>query len=472
MKLFSQALEIRAIKTIAVSTNHSSDIVTDLKTDSKHYISSLVMSSVDDTYFQYPPCKAAYKRLKTIAVKKSKIIDFEDLVEDPALEEEFRDILKSGKAKRAKSKADAEHLIEQLNYYRKCRVIYNIVKTSTDKLKEDKIDVDSVLNDISAGILTARSKDITDAEVINFGKDDSAKGLFDQIFEDDSKALIKTNFKDFDDNAGGLPSDGVFLLAGTTSGGKSVLRMNLCKNFYLHSNLDTLTVSLEMNAKKESRRLLSALTGIDFKKFARGQITESEMKLAKQHWQEFRKHGIKNKCRYSIFCPTKGVSIQKLFTLIQPYGFKVIAIDYVSLLDGLDQDNQWRVLSEIVRQAKIFSQENNCLVIILVQLDLEDGKIRYSRGMVEHADVVWKWDYSKPEQRELHIIPMNVTKMRDGELVNFDLKEEFYVMRISDITEDNPKDKFGSKDNEEKSEGKKKKKDKSKEKGTDLQYEF
>ena len=65
----------------------------------------------------------------------------------------------------------------------------------------------------------------------------------------------------------------------------------------------------------------------------------------------------------------------------------MLGIDYVSLLDGVDEKDQWKALSAIVRQCKLFSAENHCLVIALDQLDSDDDRIRYSKGMLEHAYV-------------------------------------------------------------------------------------
>ena len=52
-------------------------------------------------------------------------------------------------------------------------------------------------------------------------------------------------------------------------------------------------------------------------------------------------------------------------------------------------------------------------------------------GLLEHADVAWIWNYSKPEQRETKVIPIQQKKVRDGELYNFDLQEEFEIMTVS-----------------------------------------
>jgi hypothetical protein len=125
------------------------------------------------------------------------------------------------------------------------------------------------------------------------------------------------------------------------------------------------------------------------------------------------------------------VTIDQLLMLVKPFGFQVIGIDYASLLDTSGEKDQWKALGEIARRAKIFATSNKCLVVLLCQLDSADDHIRYSQALLEHADVAWIWNYSKPEQRETKVIPIQQKKVRDGELYNFDLQEEFEIMTVS-----------------------------------------
>jgi hypothetical protein len=109
-------------------------------------------------------------------------------------------------------------------------------------------------------------------------------------------------------------------------------------------------------------------------------------------------------------------------------GSHVSIIDYVGLLEGVDPNNQAISLSEAVRAAKIHATNTGRLYVILVQLDTESGKVRYSRAMVEHCDVLITWSYVDSEVRALHNLPIAVEKARDGELFEFDLPEDFATM--------------------------------------------
>lgn len=430
MKLYSINLELRAIRSIAVGINNSEN----LDTTPKALVAAFLLSKLSESYFHYEPCKAAYNRVVSIASKRSRILSYSDLVEDPTLDEEFRDILKENIKKPIKDIEQAKNLYESLDSYRKTRELYSMSKTILDKLKEPKIDVSDLLNKVTNSVSSIRIDDHEDV-IFNLGKECNASDLIDKALSTEDDVLLKTGFKEFDDRNGGLPAEGVFLIAATTSGGKSALRMQLMLNLYLYSHLDVCSVSLEMNEKKEVRRLLSNLTGIEYAKFVQKRLSEEERSRCKKIWRKFIKFGAKHSCRYSLWCPTRGITSDQLFMLVKPYKFKVVAIDYPGLLEGMTDRDQWKAMSEVVRQAKIFSADNHCLVILLAQLDSEDDRIRYSKGMNEHTDASWIWNYSKQEQRDMHLLPIRQLKARDQELFPFDLKEEFHIMRVSNATE-------------------------------------
>lgn len=426
MKLYSQSLELKAIRSMAISHGDGSKVEVNKKT----LISSFLLASMDESFFHYEPCKAAFNRILTVSKKRSKIPSFTDLLEDPALNEEYRDILREYKKKPIKSDEQARELLDQMDAYRKTRHLYYMAKNVIDTLKEPEVDVDQLLDDTTDRLTQTRSRESVADLVLTVGADGNAEDLAEEAMSPEDEMLLKSGFSEFDARNGGLPSEGVMLLAATTSGGKSVTRMNLMKNIYKLNKVSVGTVSLEMNAKKETRRLLSNLTGIAFWKFNKKRLKPDEKDAARTAWKKFHKFGVKNGCGYSLLCPTRGLSIQQLLMLVKPYKWKAIAIDYISLLDGTDSQDQWKVLSAITRECKVFSAENKCLVILLAQLDSEDDRIRYSKGILEHADNAWIWNYTKQEQRDLKTLPIRQLKARDQELFGFDLKEHFEIMTV------------------------------------------
>ena len=424
MQLFTQEMELRCILTI-------------VDPEIPEAIRSSLLGKLETDFFHYPPAKAAYIRLANIAKKRAEIIEYDDLVEDPSIDEDFRDILKECELDTCSSKKAIVNMVKILTDYRKMRNMYNTCTKVLEAFKGEAVEPDELLDMMSTDIAKARRDLAQDQKILRMGKKSNAKSVVNSVLTRVHEALIKTGFKPYDDKNGGLPEEGVMILSATTSGGKSVSLMQLCKNIYEMSSKEhpnkIVRISLEMGEEQETRRLLSNLTGIPLWKFTRNKLSIQEKKKVKKAYNTFIKIGKKNGAQYDTLCPTRDMSIEEVFQMVKPFGYNIIGVDYISLLAGVDSDNQWRVLSAIARLAKVFSRENHCLVILLCQLDDETNKLRYSKGIKEHCDVMWSWNYSDPAKRETRVLPIKVDKARDAELFSFDMAEKFDIMTVANI---------------------------------------
>lgn len=416
-KLFSADLEVTAVRTMAVAKANP--------------LTGMLFSTLDESFFHYEPALAAYRRIAAIARKRGEVLDFADLLDDPSLDEEFRDLLRESATKRVKSTNGVNKLLDRLGAYRKLRVAYEITSQALNDLSQSRVDPDEILNGLADGLLRARAgKDRMDLMVRNVGHEANALDAMKTVLDSEMEYLYKTGFREYDDRNGGFPTEGVILLAGTTSGGKSVLLQNLLKQMYFLNKISVMNVSLEMQEHKLLNRHASMLTGIEVSKFIKKTATPEEKKAARIAWKKLHQFGEENECRYGYMCPTESVNMQQLLLTLKPQAYDVIGIDYAGLLDGMDADDQWRKLSAAIREAKIYSSANHCLIIVLAQLDGDTSKLRYSKGMLEHADGAWFWNYTKPEVRELRMLPIQQEKARDQELFPFELEEKFHVMQV------------------------------------------
>ncbi len=424
MQLYSQDSEMRCIFTLICG-----DIPVPIRTS--------ILGRINEECFHYPPAKNAYMRIQKLLKKKFEIIDYDDLVEDPVLDEDHRDVIRDAKDEYepCSSKKQIKTLLDTLEQYRKLRLFYYACKSSLESLQKESVDIDELMTDMGNKLAKAR-RTLSNTQKINrIGRKSNIGKLLDKALSKTESLLIKTGFSEYDTRNGGFPEEGVVLLAGSVSGGKSTMLLQLAKNIYLNATKSKpkkiVRVSLEMGDSQELDRLLSNISGIKFFKFKQNKLTIPEKQKVKKLMKTFNDVGKKTKSQFDFLCPTKGMTIEEVFQMIKPYGYNVVGLDYVSLLEGVDEDNQARMLSSILRQAKVYSRETASLVVILCQLDVDSNKVRYSRGMQEHADVVWKWNYSKPEQRELKIIPVDVDKARDAELFRFNLDDRFDVMTLN-----------------------------------------
>ncbi len=448
--LYDQDSEVRCIKTLTDESIPAG-------------VRSTLLGKLSKEHFHNAPTLEAFKRIDTLAKKRFEIVDFNSLAADPVIDEDLRDALKSQikKAKPCKNKKQIGNLLDVLERYRKIRAIYAIAQDSFAALDKPDIDVDSLLSDVTEAVSRANASLADDQFFLNFGTNDSSAQIVDNIINRTVEPRIKTGYVEYDKRNGGLPEHGVFIISATTSGGKSTVAMNLSVYLYRKSNKSVCRISLEMDEEQETRRLASHLTKIPFNKFKENKLTSGDKHKIKEAFRLFSEHGQKHGIVYTTISPTRAMSIDDVYRMIKPFSYQIVMIDYIGLLAGMDHESQWFKLSEVAAVSKRFSREGaKCLVVILAQLDDTTDKLRYSKGIKEHADTMWQWNYTKQEQRELRILPIRVEKDRDGEVFNFELAERYDIMTAENMPDAQVD--YSSEDDEEDAPSKKRKGDKSK----------
>lgn len=411
----SQTAEIRALLTV------TSKKVPEQKR-------SLWLGQLNADMFHTPVCKQAFERIAAVAKKRFKIITFKALLEDARFDEDMRDVLNRTKEKPCAKKSQWEDTLHTLEEFRKIRTVQDGVFAALEQFDGNKVDIDEVIEELTLSITRANSSKQDDVFLLNFGKNGNNDDIIDAICRNETAPRITTGYTEYDKKNGGFPDNGVIILAGTTSGGKSTIAMNICRHMYFENNLSTLRVTLEMQELQETQRLMSHLTGIPLKRFSQAKLTEEDKRKVRRAKKRMDDHGKKHGITYTTHSPRGPMTMDDCLRIAKPFGYKVIVIDYVGLLDDESGDDQWKSLMDAARVAKNFTRETGTLVILLAQLDDEKEKLRYSKGMKEHADVLWQWNYTRPEHREMRMIPVDVSKDRDGELMRFELAERFDIM--------------------------------------------
>lgn len=422
MELFSLSLEVKALKTV---TNP------DIKKAQR--ISMLGRLTPD--MFSSDVTKKAYKRLQKLLEARSMLLDWEDLLEDPNLNVDYRDELRASDESPARGMKGFERLVEPLIQYRKLRTIMQVGRSIAKDLdgNEEDFDVDTYLLQIADKLNQAKGGSVKERVHSFGGKNSNALKLAKRVLNAPTEVLHKTGYKAYDDKNAGLPTTGVFIMGASTSGGKSVTSMNLAHRMAMANGIHCLKITLEMTEEQEMNRMLAMISGVDFRKIKQNKLTKKEKKAvyaaAKLYDKQLSK---KSGARNSFVSPDRGMTIDDVLYMATAYNAEVTVLDYVGLLEGVDDGDQWKNLGGVVRRAKVHSQQTGRLIIILVQTDSDTGKIRYSQAMKEHADVVWTWNYSDPEIRETGVLPIQVIKARDGELFELPLKEMFSKMQVLD----------------------------------------
>lgn len=421
MKLHNLKAEIQMLKTLGSP-----------KIPEKQRLAML--GKMDKSLFHIAPTRAAFNRFKTIAQKRMQIIDFDDLQQDMGLEDDFKDMLDEHSSVRAAtSKKKFKRLLEDLNGYRVVRAVYELCDDTLERLKGDTIDMKDLVRDMGESLANvSKTSGQREEKIYSIGKGDNITDFMEKVLKQPAEKMLKTGFSEYDNANGGLPEVGLTILASTTSGGKSVLSTNLLRNIHVLNKVDTIRLSLEMTIEQELKRIAAMSSGILFSRIKKGELTKKEDRTIMKAIRAWSKQSEKAGTRFSVVTPSRGMTVEDALSMVRAFNYKVICIDYIGLLEGMSGERQWQALGEAARVCKLFAHEAGCCVIILAQLDDGTDKLRYSKAMKEHADVLIQWNYSDPEVRAEKVLHLETSKARDGELIHFELDELYEYMQVKD----------------------------------------
>lgn len=416
VKLVSPKLEQKLLRTIC---------------DSKKY-GSYVLASIDSDYFYYGPCQKAYNRITKILQKKNYIVSWDELLEDPVLEQRDREILSEVKKPKIKDKSKIESYIKKLAEYRKLRDVTFMADSIIKQVRSDKVDIDNLLEEATESLLKAKSSSSIDEAFTHIGKNGNADEKIKKLLKGESFNCIPTGFKQFDKVNRGLIEQGLIVVAGTTGGGKSALSQQMMLNMSKWG-AKCCYVPLEMSDDEMLQRMLANLANVEMGDFLRADdfSNKKQVKIYKKYLKYQKKLQRKN-VTSSIFVPPEDMSIEEILFLLKPMKYKVIFIDYIGLLKGVGGDDQWQKLGAAARFAKIFAKNNKCCVVLCAQLS-DEGAIKYSKAVEEHANTSFYWVYDETA-KQTGIVEVTMKKARNQKPIIFYLKMDFAHMKVKDIS--------------------------------------
>lgn len=414
------------------------DRKTELKTlatlcDGRPKVKSKLLSSVDESFFHSEAALEAFKRFQSVLRKKGATPSYEDLCSDPTISEESREELIEHRCVPVKTEERLSLLLDNLSQYRRARILFNIADTTFKVMNDDKVDIEGLMDYISSEIYTARAKTSVSKDLLKFGRGSNSKRVIDDLLSNKKANIVPTGFNNFDERNGGFFDGSLVLIAATSGGGKSTLAGQLGLNT-AERGFDTCIVPLEMTEKEMTARIAANLSGIDIGKFLQGKLTANEKKKAAKALKAFENKLKKIDTNFNIFEPEEDLTIEEMLMYLKPFKYKMIIIDYISLLKGVDGDDSWQQLGKVARFCKIWAKNNNAIVALLAQLS-DEGAIRYSRAIVEHANNAWFWTMTD-EQKEEGLINIRQAKARNHNPFPFSLRVEFNTMRVKDIDAD------------------------------------
>lgn len=400
---------------------------------------SAILDRISEEHFGSKVGKLVWKRAQILHTNNNLPYrgGWQVLVNDPVLHnkqpvqdilEQFNDAEVSGKSK------FVLELTKTLEFFRQKRDAYNSIESAYTKLSEaeDQNEVsDALIPIISAArtVTDVRAKDaffrldtLNLLETLRIAKAKRGSGN-----------LARTLWHQFDAVNSGFSFGSLVTIAATTGGGKSAVAfLNMMINFALQG-LKVAGASLEMSKELIAERQAAYVSGIPMHKIRSGTWSSEEEKHINKSSQLLLELIAKRGGSFWVLKQLKkDSSINEMLTLLYEKGPNVILIDYINLLKLPRGQDKWEALGEVAREAKVFADAHDCLVILLAQLN-EEERVKYSRAVEEHSDNVIVWSY--PPQNRPGFIHVKQIKARNQILYNFYLVEDFANMRIYDLLE-------------------------------------
>lgn len=375
-KLYSLHAELKAIRTITVNPESRE--------------SQAVLAKVDESFFASEITRDAYKLCVRSLRKRSAVPDWEDLITSTQLEDSIRDELEQCRIKPAKGKDATMQLITRLNDYRRWRLIRNIGKHAADLLSHsDPVNLDDEYVKISNMLANAKSN--KSFKVLRIGTNSNAMKMVDKLLAGEALHFLPTGFAGFDSVNKGFARGSFVLIGGPTGSGKSGLVSQLSTNFAM-AGAKVGNVALEMNNQENLQRIVARAGQVDMTKLLDPleRLKKSEREEIRERWEKFDRRILRNGGQIEYYEFDEGVTIETVTATVQPFGLDALVIDYLGLLEGTTGDDQWRQLGNAARYCHIWGQANDCVTVGVAQVT-EDGMLRYSKQMAEHAKYFWHW---------------------------------------------------------------------------------
>lgn len=429
-KLFNADMEKRLLKTL-LSTSRG----------------RRKFAQITPEHFVTEVASTAYERVVNIMGKRGILMPWKSLCEDPGLPENVRAALGAYKTKPARNLTDFKLLIESSDNYRKLRAVNEYGKKLSEDLDNEELDAEDVLARVSSGISGIISDNALTA--FHLGKGDNSAKMVRELLKGSKVRYIPTGLRAYDDELGnrGLLMGSLMIAAAPSGNGKSIMVHTLGRNMALNG-AKVCMAQLEMDGQAIMQRELAFQMGMPVTKFIDPlkSMTKSERKKAFKAYKKISSRIRRNGGKFTTLNSEEDLSIEKMLAYCKANRYNVVIIDYVGLLAGTDSEDQAKALGRIARICKVWASANNALVILAAQLS-DDGLVRYSRAMREHASNLWQWTLDS-RARETGIIRVIQTKSRMQNDSPFLLRIDPPTMTIRDLTsEEAAEAKKGDKEN-------------------------
>jgi len=193
-------------------------------------------------------------------------------------------------------------------------------------------------------------------------------------------------------------------------------------------------VPLEMGIDELWARVLSNVSSVPVTKIIQNKLTSNEREKMATQWKKLEKTVSSTHGRLTLFEPRNSPTIEQLAAILMPFKYKVVIIDYISLLQGVNDEDSWRKLGQVSKFCKNWAKATDSIIVLVVQIG-NDAEVRYSKALREDADNAWFWVVTdEMKQNESVIIEIQQQKARNQDPFRFSLNAELGLSRITDLS--------------------------------------
>jgi len=337
---------------------------------------------------------------------------------------------------------EVEHLTRRILETFNKNNLLTLLRQPIDYMTSGRNDYEETLSNV-ANILEVLAKDSADTDALGLGIGFDSQDIYNKITQISEKRLIKTGFHDFDKFTGGFSRGEQIILACPSSAGKSTMMCQYAINMglgmeegeYVNPPNSILFISLEMTEEELWCRILANLTSIPYEKFRMVEtMSEEELNLLSTTLADIHRYLTESNCKLTLKAGSEA-TIAEIKAELASHPYDVVCVDYLNLL--AEGKELWSEMGSIARSLKLMAQRRGFVSITAAQLDEESLKIRYSRMVKEHCDIILLWlpEGTANERQEGHIASaltqIRIDKGRSIGVFSYWVNFNFTYMRVT-----------------------------------------
>lgn len=382
-QIADQRAEVVALHTMLDSPNE----------DARNHL----MATLSPEHFHSTETHAAFLRVQAL-LRSSRTPVWESIVADISLPHTYREKLKALSFKRQPlaSKKEAVEAAETLENLRILRVLYSMAENISTKLSEHQsVDIQALREETASFLEKTRKASLTAKHTEKYS-DTIVNKLIHKLRKGLTDRYIQTGMQEFDDRNGGALRGTNFTIGAPSGEGKSLLAQCIAISMAMRGHRVAF-YSLEMPEEMVWLRALALLSGVAVTDLSKRNITDAKYDYVNNCYKVFQLGLQRMRACFRVEHPEITPTMDALLAQAKPYGYDVIVIDYLSLLDGMSGEDFWRRLGEGAKRAQSYAIDTDSVVITVVQTD-DEGKARLSKMITDNAGLMWVW--GKPDKKQ------------------------------------------------------------------------